>query len=167
MPTDLASTLETSQKVLCELFVRTSFAGAEEMFGIIDDPIVLDGVPHKIRFFKSLTSHPLPGTQSTIAYTFFLATPEGGVKEQFVEEVNKQRAGAPCNEALIVSHFLRFVPGKKDFDELTEDLKNVLQRGLYEGKPYEFAFQQVCPTADWDMTLVFVEVNSVMRAAAE
>jgi hypothetical protein len=155
--------LTTSRQVLGELLGTTSFR--DVALGTIQEPVTLGGLSYSLRYYAGLTGHP--AKVSPVAYTFFVATPPAAVRERFAAEVRRQAAGQAFDESVIASYYLPFVPGRTDFQELIGDLTNVLHRGLFVGKPYEFAFHMACPTADWDMAIVFVEVNSIAQVARE
>jgi len=163
----LKPVLDESRTYLANLFATTSWSDKPEMLGPIHRPVTLgpDAFQYKIRFLRGLASHPMKGKTARVKYTFFLATPLGGLKERFIAEINNKAAGEAYDQGFIGRYYLPFVPGRPDFDDLKQGLTDLLEGAMYKGKPYGFAFHLVCSEADWDLALIFVEVVSAMEVA--
>lgn len=98
-----------------------------------------------------------------LKYPFFILVPPEDLKDKFLGEVNKKNSGQTYDENIIGQYYLPVAPGRSDFEELINDLTNLLELNLFQGKGYKFSFHLVCPTADYNFALIFVETNSVLN----
>src|SRR5262249_19093443 len=110
----LKPVLDESRTYLANLFATTSWSDKPEMLGPIHRPVTLgpDAFQYKIRFLRGLASHPMKGKTARVKYTFFLATPLGGLKERFIAEINNKAAGEAYDQGFIGRYYLPFVPGR-------------------------------------------------------
>ena len=156
---------QQSQTYLAELFQQSHFdTHHTQEFGPIVEPVVLSGVSYHPYFFKPLTGYKPTSTSRTfVKYTFFLLKPPEDLKQRFIEEVEKQRAGQAFDEQVIGDYYVPVFPGASDFQALTDDLTVLLQTQLFPAKGYQFAFHLCCPTADHDFAIVFLEMKSVSQ----
>jgi hypothetical protein len=160
----LDAVVDESKAFLADLFMSTSFAETDEMFGSIDEPVLLNDVRYKVRFFRALTRHPL-AEGGEVHYTFFLLNALDGVKERFLAEVEKEASGGPADNDVIGKYYAPFVPGFVEFDELRQDLTLLLGERIFANRPYRFEYLFGTVTADFEVALIFVEIGSLMRAS--
>ncbi|MBU4210518.1 hypothetical protein KKC08_05200 [Patescibacteria group bacterium] len=134
------------------------------MFGVIEEPVKLSGVSYSPFFFKPLTGYePNQKDKTPVLYTFYILVPPKDLKENFLRELNKKNSGQAHDENVIGQYYLPMTPGSNDFEELIVDLTNLLEMNFFQGKGYKFSFHLVCPTADYNFALIFVETNSVLK----
>lgn len=152
-----------SGRYLSRLIYQTAF-NPQEGFGIIDESVKLNNIIYQPYFLKILTGYrPNKNCPTPILYTFFLLTPPKEMKDNFLREVEKKKKGEEIDKEIIADYYLPISPGSLDLNELTKDLKNLLELQLCKNKDYEFEFLLACPTANYDFALVFLEINSVVK----
>ncbi|MBU1895403.1 hypothetical protein KJ641_00835 [Patescibacteria group bacterium] len=162
---DIKDFTEKSRNYLSRFFSQSSHnLHDQNMFGVIEEPIKLNGVSYLPFFFKPLTGYePNQKDETPVLYTFFILVPPKNLKENFLHELTKKNSGEAHNENVIGQYYLPVAPGRNDFEELINELTNLLELNLFQGKGYKFSFHLVCPTADYNFALIFVETNSVLK----
>ena len=163
---DIKDFTEKSQNYLSRIFFQTPHnLNDQNVFGVIVEPVKLNNVSYSPYFFKPLTGYePNQQVKLPILYTFFVLVPPEELKDRFLGEVNKKNSGQAYDESIFGKYYLPVSPGRTDFEELISDLTNLLELNLFQGKGYKFSFHLVCPTADYNFALIFVETNSVLKA---
>jgi len=162
---DIKDFTEKSQNYLSRIFFQTSHNLSDQnVFGFIEEPVKLSSVSYSPYFFKFLTGYkPNQEIKLPVLYTFFILVPPKEIKERFLGELNKKNSGQGYDESVIGQYYLPVSPGRSDFEELSNDLTNLLELNLFQRKGYSFSFHLVCPTVDYNFALIFVETNSVLK----
>jgi len=156
---------EKSQNYLSKIFFQTSHnLNDQDMFGVIEEPVKLNNINYASYFFRPLTGYePNQLIKLPVLYTFFVLVPPEDLKDKFLGELNKKNSGQSYDENIVGQYYLPVSPGHNDFEELINDLTDLLELNLFQGKGYKFSFHLVCPTADYNFALIFVETNSVLK----
>lgn len=162
---DIKDFTEKSQEYLSRLFFQTTHNLSDEnVFGHIQEPVKLSDNTYSPYFFKALIGYePSEQVQLPVLYTFFILAPSEELKGKFLSELNKKNSGQEYDGRVITDYYLPLVPGHVDFDELINDLTNLLELNLLRGRGYKFSFHLVCPTPDYNFALIFLEANSVLK----
>lgn len=162
---DIKDFVQKSNNYLSRLIFKTSFnPGDQNLFGTIEEPVKLGDFEYKPYFFRSLTGYePSQQIKLPVLYTFFILVPPRDFKEKFMAEIAKKQSGQAFDEKVVAQYYLPLVPGANDFEQLTGDLTKLLELNLFKDKGYRFSFHLVCPTADYDFALIFIETNSVLE----
>jgi hypothetical protein len=160
--------LDKTNDYISQLLYSASFnPGYNTDFGAITEPVTLNNQVFKPYFFKKLTGVKIKASNSPVLYTFFLLTPSNEVKQRFLGEVAKKKNGEKYDEDVIGSYYIPVFPEATDVKELTNDLQNVLEQGLYQGKDYSFQLGTITVTKDFDFAFVYLELNSLMKVVNE
>lgn len=153
-----------SQDYLSNLLSSSSFdLESREDFAVIAEPYDLNGSKYQIFPFKKLTGY-LPDPEKRdepVLYTFYILQVNQETKEAYLEEVHKMRANQDYDKSVIGAYYANFVPGFKPFDELAYSLGIMLEEDFFPGKNYKFAFHVVTITKDYDIAIVYLQLNSI------
>lgn len=136
-------------------------------YGIIRQPYILRGRQCQIYFPRKVSSYkPNREREEVVNYISYVIRPMDGVKEKFLEEVDKMNKGQTYDENVIGSYYLPFTPGDLNFKKLAESLEKMLTRDIFPDRGMEFLFHLVTVSKDFDIVLVFLELNSVNKLAS-
>ena len=151
-----------SQNYLSKLLSSSSFnLEDKEKFGIINEPYDLNGTEYQIFPFKPLTGY-LPNPEKKdepVLYTFFVLKVDSDTKEKYLQEVTNMKAGREYQKDVIGTYYANFVPSFEPFDQLTFNLGKMLEEDFFPGKDYKFVFHMVTITKDFDIALVYLQLN--------
>jgi len=156
--------VKNSQDLLSNLMSTSSFNLEDrEAFGSITEPYDLNGTKYQIYPFKKLTGY-LPDPEKKdepVLYTFYVLKPDANTKNLYLNEVEKMRSNRDYDKNIIGSYYANFVPSLKPFDELAHSLGRMLEEDYYTGKGYSFVFHLVTTTKDYDIALIYIQLNSL------
>jgi hypothetical protein len=157
--------IKKTQKFLALRFSSKSYdLYDKENFGLVEESYTLEDKQYQVFNFKFLTGFkPNKSRPELLIYTFFILRPLNGVKEKFLEEVEKQESGQPFNKEIIGSYYSPFFPELLEFKKMTIRISDALEKVYYPGKGYEFVFDLVTITKDYDMVLAFIEIGSLKK----
>jgi hypothetical protein len=158
-----------SQEYLSKHFFTSSFdQNDNQQFGVIKEPVKLSGIDFQPYFFKALTGYePNKQSNTRVLYTFYLLIPPEDIKKKFLDELAKKNSEHEYDEKIIGEYYSPMHPEQSDFKELINDLTNLSEKSLFPGKDYHFAFHLVCPTADYNFALIFVETSSIAKLSEQ
>lgn len=88
-------------------------------------------------------------------------------KDTYLKEVNKMRSGQEYDKSIIGSYYANFVPSFKPFETLTDSLGRMLEEDFFPEKNYKFIFHMVTITKDYDIVLVYLQLNSINALEAK
>lgn len=165
---DFQSFLQQSQTYLSDLLIRTSInLDDPQRFSSIEDPYQLGQTRYKIYNSRELRGYkPNKDRPELVAYTFFVLRPLYGVKEKFLEEVNKKNRGEQYDSDVIGNYYVPVHPDFVEMKTLYSSLGQMLSEDYFPGKGYSFAFHLVTVTKEFDVAIVFLEVGSIKNLGA-
>ncbi len=156
--------IKNSQDLLAKLISSSSFnLEDKETFGIITEPYDLNDTRYQIYPFKKLTGY-LPNPEKKdepVLYTFYVLKADDDTKNIYINEVEKMKSKQDYNKEIIGSYYSNFVPSFKPFNELSYSLGKMLEEDFFTGKGYKFAFHLVTVTKDFDIALIYIQLNSL------
>lgn len=161
--------VKSSQDYLSNLLANTSFnLENKEEFAVITDPYDLNGTRYQVYPFNKLMGYfPDPEKEEEpVLYTFYILKADQNIKETYLKEVNKMRHNQEYDKSVISSYYANFTPSFKPFDTLTQSLGKMLEEDYYSGKGYEFIFHLTSVTKDYDIAVVYLQLNSLNELEA-
>ncbi len=161
---------KSSQDYLGKLLASSSFdLEDKEEFATITVPYNLNGTNYQIYPFKKLTGY-LPDPEKKdepVLYTFYILTADQSIKNIYLKEVNKMRFNQEYDKSIIGSYYANFVPSFKPFETLVYSLGKMLEEDFFPEKNYKFIFHMVTVTKDYDIVLVYLQLNSINALEAK